>query len=291
MKRYLLFTFLLASLTSLAQSYTYAPFPQDTGAWWHHVYSEGNTHIGETSLLYTDSSGIMVVTAPYSPSVGPHCVTPRKYWQEGKKVYGTIDYCIYDTTAPLWRGDTLLYFDFDITVGDTFPAYNFMAHHYDTLVVLTDDSTGYQGRRKLTFLPYNVQWVEGIGNINSAWSCFSPTWELSISGTTPFYCIYDDSASFPCQNGYFVGEAEPDPLGARVWPNPFDDALSIQLNRPIDGDVIIYNVQGMPICHPKVVSSDSEIRVQGLGELQTGTYLIVLTPSDGSDEVRLKVVK
>lgn len=248
-------------------------------------------HIGEATMLYTDSSGIMVATAPYSGGFGPHCVAPRKYWQEGKKVYGTIDYCIYDTTAPLWRGDTLLYFDFDITVGDTFHAYNFMGHYFDTLVVLTDDSTGYQGRRKLTFSSNYVEWVEGIGNVNNAWDSFSPTQEYSISGTTPFYCIYGDSVSFPCQDGNFVGVPEPTLTQVQTWPNPFVDEFSISMDRVVSGELSLYSASGARVYRQHIPLNSSIIKVSELGNLPSGAYLVVVVSRDGEEVMRTRVVK
>ena len=298
MKRYILFTLLLASYTSLAQSYTYIPFPQDSGVWWQRMPSSFGDPPSDMFYGYSDSNGVMVKHDRYY-QFGNFNATPTEYWQVGKKIYGTVPYG-YPSGASISQGDTLLYFDFGLTLGDTFSGYNFRYHRFETMTVVFDDSVGIQyGRRTLTLntdITAQTKWVEGVGTLDSHSDCFSPIQQMYVSPLgfilpqPSLHCQYSDSSLFGCYQ-WNVSDGSEESKANRAWPNPFRDEIHILFNRNINGELIIYNSQGVLVHHHQVHPNSKELQVQGLGDLPSGTYFVVVTSDDGSDVIRARVVK
>ena len=89
------------------------------------------------------------------------------------------------------------WYDFNLTIGDTIIAD--AAFGMDTFYVVSDDSTGYQGRRKITLEAISMviaEWVEGMAicGFGTLWDNFSAG---SISGGHIFWCLYADSVTIP----------------------------------------------------------------------------------------------
>jgi hypothetical protein len=274
-------TLLLIFYTVLAvdaQNNRYVEFPSDTGAWWYTEYNEFGIDQCEQTILFVDSSGIMLRQTPFL--LGGPTLFPTKYWQIGKLIYGKLDN-VNDPNNLYQEGDTLLLFDFSISVGDTFIGYSANIDQLISLIVTVDDSIGYFGRRKLVFND-GTEWVEGIGTINSAWSSFSSIRELTLSGGYEFKCTYSDSASFPCSNGYFVKSDEHNLTKFKIWPIPFRNDLNLEIEPIGQHNLRIFNNQGSLVFEQNVDEPELVQKLSGLNKLPHGAYWIEVTTLSGT---------
>jgi hypothetical protein len=223
--------FSLISLLALAglqaQTYSYSPFPKQIGTWCYTQYSDNWTIIGSTTLTYQyDSLTGLMTDGWYS-----------QYNESNKQVFH------------IYAGDTLLVYDFNLSVGDSVIINN-ATFGTDTFYVSADDSTGYYGRRKITFTSQKsfyltTEWVEGIGNINGNWGLWSAFSWPSISGGWGFWCMYGDSASIPCNSA--LHDLENTLNAFTVFPNPNSGSFTLKTEQPGPNRLTIYNSAGQVV--------------------------------------------
>jgi hypothetical protein len=257
MKFILLFASFFSFFGSLhAQTYSYSPFPKQIGVWHFTEYNDYWNIIGGTNLSYQyDSTTGLMTDGWYS-----------QYYESNKQIFH-----IYD-------GDTLLVYDFNLTIGDSVVITS-TTFGTDTFYVTTDDSTGYYGRRKITFTsqPYYylpTEWVEGIGNINGFWGLWSPFSWPSISGGWRFWCMYGDSVSIPCNSGLALEPEQSSLAVAIIYPNPVVDAVKVHNPNGRYKEFILRDVLGRIVLHSKLLQQ-TEMQVDVIG-LTSGIYFIEL---------------
>jgi len=238
-----------------AQTYSYSSFPKQIGVWHFTEYSDNWIIVGGQNYQYVldTTSGLMT-----SGGIGG-------YFEEQKRIFLAS------------ASDTILIYDFNLTIGDTLIAN--ATFGTDTFFVVSDDSTGYHGRRLITLMTnapyYNPsQWVEGIGNVNGVggmWSAFSA---MSISGGLGFWCMYGDSVSIPCNSGLAL---EPEQSGLNVemiYPNPVSGVFIIHNATNRFNELILQDALGRIVLKMSL-SDQPEITVD-VHELAPGLYIVTL---------------
>ncbi|GAB5558350.1 MAG: hypothetical protein SchgKO_25630 [Schleiferiaceae bacterium] len=202
------------SLGLLGQTYTYHPFPQDSGFYKYSVHDDFWNLWGWTEeyvIQDTSSSGNIMWHSE------------GKYYEDNKRIY------FKHSSDSIFR----LAFDFNLTVGDTFML-PFPTPNDSFAIVYGEDSIDpydYPGRRVL-YLQSNTlfgQWVEGVGNVTSVGSVMHSLKILSVSGGSVFRCLESDGVSFPCPDAYSVSIQEHSQTVIKAYPNPTSDILNVEL--------------------------------------------------------------
>ena len=215
----------------------------------------------------------------------------KYFWESNKRIYAYVD----TSYGPPFGKDTVLLFDFNLTVGDTFyieyPGKGFRNNTGlpDYIVVTSDDSTGFSGRRELE-LSYAFNWVEGIGNVyamaHTLMSCQPPL----LSGSYWFECIYADSVPFPCSSFLSSEELSVDNTFS-LSPNPVISRLQIQwLQQEGIAQVVIYNIQGRAI-KSELLDLNTGHQQMDLSDLKPGMYVIEMRSDKSAVLHRGKVQK
>lgn len=254
---YLLFCFLFSQLI-WCQTYQYAPFPQEYGLWHYTEYSDNWIVTGFTEVIYQRDSitGLMGSTT-------------NGYYEDNQRVF-------------LLSGlDTTLMYDFNLTIGDTIIAD--ATFGIDTFYVVSDDSTGYNGRRQITLLTNSLMyvptiWVEGIGNISgygTLWDNFSAA---SISGGFGFWCMYADSVTIPCNSA--LGEtSRPHNAEVELYPNPNQGIFQLKSGILQEHTIRIFNSYGQCVFSALIPSDGESVKIQ-LQHAEAGLYFIEMRNSN-----------
>lgn len=255
--RYLLFCFLLSKLIC-GQTYQYTAFPQEHGRWGYVEYSDNWIATGFTEVIYRRDSitGLMGNTVD-------------GYFEHNKRVFF------------LSGSDTTLMYDFNLTLGDTIIADAVFGR--DTFYVVSDDSTGYYGRRQITLMSNSqfylpTVWVEGIGNVSgigTLWENFS-AW--SISGGYGFLCLYSDSLTFPCNS--FLSQMLPTQMvELELYPNPNQGTFQVKSDILQEHTIRVFNSYGQCVFSELRPSGGVPTKIQ-LQDAEAGLYFIELRNSN-----------
>jgi hypothetical protein len=255
--KHLIFCMLLTQL-AWSQTYNYTPFPQEYGLWHYTSKSDNWVTIGYTEMVYQldSSTGVMVSTT-------------NGYFEDNHRIYFVSE------------SDTTLKYDFNLTIGDTIIAD--ATFGIDTFYVVSDDSTGYHGRRKITletnanfYLP--TEWVEGIGNTSgfgTLWDNFSAA---SISGGHIFWCMYADSVTIPC-NSALGRLSDSHNEEVELYPNPNQGTLQLKSGILQEHTIRIYNSYGQCIFSVRSPAGGDPIKIQ-LQDVGSGLYFIEMSNSN-----------
>lgn len=140
--------------------------------------------------------------------------------------------------------------------------------------------------------PYVYQWDANAGNQSTATAdnlCAGDYWVVVTDANG---C--QDSIQVNVANDTGVGlNAENPLLDAKIFPNPFDEELKIdlsQLTAVTNVDLILYDLQGRIVYETQIKKGEFDETVSiKTGQLGNGTYLLELS-SDGA-LLQLKVIK
>ena len=185
--------------------------------------------------------------------------------------------------------------------------YSFVNHQYsaeDTVVHLSDNSTRHQ-----IFLQgisyYTTKdhvWIEGIGSIRG----FDEGTQLTFSdyGQRSLLCFSDNSGTDfqtgfdfdnepdDCfSNGFGADVPEREKLNVKIYPNPTDDVLFIELSGGAEiSNIALYDLQG------RVVGANNHSPLQGMAttldvkSVPAGIYILRVTDTEGKEYHR-KIVR
>jgi hypothetical protein len=241
-----------------AQTYSYSPFPKQIGVWHFTEYNDYWNIVGGQNHQYVLDTATGLMTNGY---IG--------YYEDGKKIF-----------LPS-ASDTVLIYDFSLTIGDTIVAN--APFGTDTFYVVSDDSLGYYGRRQITLMmnaPYYnpSQWVEGIGNVSGVGGMWSAYSAMSISGGLGFWCMFGDSVSIPCNSGLAL-EPEQSSLNVpMIYPNPVSGVFIIHNATNRFNELILQDALGRIVLQ-RSLPDKPEISVD-VHELAPGLYFVTLLGSN-----------
>ena len=228
-----------------------------------------------------------------------------------------MDVLIYDFSLNI--GDTIIYYALgDIVVKTVvvrteavnipvgWSGYSSVSHQYnesDTIVTLSDNS--YRKQMFLHGLTYNAKeyvWIEGVGSIRG----FDEGTQISLSdyGYGILLCFADSSGAAyqsgfdfddepdDCFNNGFGGDVqEREMLDIRIYPNPADDILFIELSGGAGiANVALYDLHGRIMNSPNSSNSPFNLQTLDVKSVPAGTYILRVTDTDGKEYHR-KIVK
>ncbi|MCB0619766.1 MAG: T9SS type A sorting domain-containing protein [Saprospiraceae bacterium] len=186
--------------------------------------------------------------------------------------------------------EELLLYDFGLEEGDSIqfstplPSY-FYKVHVDTIEI------GGHFRRRITFESHFFEWIEGIGDIHWLFMplcyCHEHCWSLVCFSGKDLSLDYSGNISGvkDCET-VDVGERRRTP--ARLFPNPFAEVLSIELEETDLWQVAIYDLLGRQIYSRQEFTQSLTISAENLPE---GIYLVVVRSADGQVREVAKVLK
>ena len=228
-----------------------------------------------------------------------------------------MDVLIYDFSLNI--GDTIIYYALgDIVVKTVvvrteavnipvgWSGYSSVSHQYnesDTIVTLSDNS--YRKQMFLHGLTYNAKeyvWIEGVGSIRG----FDEGTQISLSdyGYGILLCFADSSGAAyqsgfdfddepdDCFNNGFGGDVqEREMLDIRIYPNPADDILFIELSGGAGiANVALYDLHGRIMNSPNSSNSPFNLQTLDVKSVPAGTYILRVTDTDGKEYHR-KIVR
>ena len=228
-----------------------------------------------------------------------------------------MDVLIYDFSLNI--GDTIIYYALgDIVVKTVvvrteavnipvgWSGYSSVSHQYnesDTIVTLSDNS--YRKQMFLHGLTYNAKeyvWIEGVGSIRG----FDEGTQISLSdyGYGILLCFADSSGAAyqsgfdfddepdDCFNNGFGGDVqEREMLDIRIYPNPADDVLFIELRGGAGiANIGLYDLQGRAVGTRFIASATGASATVNMRDIPAGVYVLRVTDADGKEYHR-KIVK
>ncbi len=249
-----------------AQTYSYSPFPKQIGVWHFTEYNDYWNIVGGQNHQYVldTASGLMT-----SGGTGG-------YFEANKRIFIAS------------ASDTVLIYDFNLTLGDTIVAN--APFGTDTFYVVSDDSLGYYGRRQITLMTnapyYNPsQWVEGIGNVSGVGGMWSAYSAMSISGGLGFWCMYGDSVSIPCNSGLSLEPVQPPQASSLIYPNPVGDAATLQNPNGRYAEFVLRDALGRTVLQAKI-AQQTQTQLD-LSALKPGVYFVELVGDNTRHSERL----
>ena len=249
-----------------------------------HTWFEGTEvctieDIGDTILnnvTYTIIKG--------TPSSYPGLQNTGIYTYNGIKIWreDTITRRIYQKSSN-GGPDSLLY-DFSLNIGDPFPGAPFL-----TLTNIDTVLTGVGYKRRFIFSNPNdsIIWVEGIGNIAHPLDPF--TW-FAYPGFTLICSYQNDTMVYDAGSLYnfncttlttAMNEHQPFPQPLSVYPNPFNNSLTILINlmQEEQVDIDVFDALGNKISsvaeNKFITAGKNELKYQN--NFPAGIYLIKLS--------------
>jgi hypothetical protein len=249
------------------------------------------------------------------------------YLPTGTWIRDLVDYSVIQTDSAmevllydfsLEIGDTVCYYSIGSSVTKSYAIraesaniyvgqhdYSAVTHQYsaaDTLVYLSDNSSRNQILLQgLSYFPKDNVWIEGIGGIRG----FDEGAQMNLSdyGQRVLLCFTDsfgayfqtefdlDDTSDDCFSNGFGGDVtEREEMAAKIYPNPTDDVLYIELSGMEIANVALYDLQG------RIVGANNHSPLQGttatlsLKSVPAGVYLLRVTDTE-EREYHRKVVK
>ncbi|MBR4912520.1 MAG: T9SS type A sorting domain-containing protein [Bacteroidales bacterium] len=228
-----------------------------------------------------------------------------------------MEVLIYDFSLNI--GDTIIYYALgDIVVKTVavrteavnipvgWSGYSSVSHQYnesDTIVTLSDNS--YRKQMFLHGLTYNAKeyvWIEGVGSIRG----FDEGTQISLSdyGYGILLCFADSSGAAyqsgfdfddepdDCFNNGFGGDVqEREMLDIRIYPNPADDVLFIELRGGAGiANIGLYDLQGRAVGTRFIASATGASATVNMRDIPAGVYVLRVTDADGK-EYHQKIVR
>jgi hypothetical protein len=148
---------------------------------------------------------------------------------------------------------------------------------------------------------YRLQNVSG-DEYTFTFTAINHLWQ---NGDTVEYYLYAKDESGRCEKHPYIGAADPHvftingvgiedrkPANVRVWPNPTDNLLFVQLDGSMEiSNIALYDLQGRVITgvHAGAPQRADNVSID-MKSLPAGIYLLRLTDADGN-EYHQKVVK
>ncbi len=272
-----IFTFLLASVTSILYSQNAKAFPTNNTSWCYGRYGDHGETFG--SLCITVNTKKTINGLEYSQGIYeilPFYGDTAYYRVDGNQVY----------VLPQDSTNEFLLYDFNLKVGDTFKPNNwgFGGTGNIELTVTSIDSifTNDMLWRKYFNLYDNLTgrstaWIEGIGDTD--WPFLYPSYFGSVSGGFLFGCheqngrlIYpNESTSTSCINS--THEQNDATFNLRMSPNPVYDFLYIDLEPCNSCELIVIDGNGRKTISNKFFTGNTI----DVSDFTSGLYTIILT--------------
>lgn len=241
-------------------------------------YNEnGDTIIGLLTYKKIIKKGIYspvdIMCNPYSPA--PYTNSTPSYFirSAGKQMY---------IIEPGSSSEELLY-DFDLNVGDTLPAsYTVPAGSIITVTAIDSISTPFGYRKRFQLSSASAYLYEGIG---SSAGFVEEINLLFLSGTRDLLCFSLNDISYIPTTGsscnMLVGIAEElASVAIAVFPNPFSNSTTIQLNQQLNSASLkVYNSSGAKIKSLSFSGATVEIERNNLSE---GIYYYQIVAKNGN---------
>ena len=272
--------------------------------------------LGQTYHPLPDSNATWEVSENYLINISPYQVgwNHYEYYIDGDTIINNV---VYHKVNDLWNNDvfvgsiredssktiyfkkadeTLFYlrsipdtevvlYQFGRLVGDTIPISDPWTDHR---IITSIDSilvgSGYRKRHLVSGggLLQNDYWIEGIGSVAGLFGSYLGEFE---NGWT-LECFHEESVYFPDSSTCLtvsIPEKSTN-IHFKVYPNPVNDKLYIELNQSKSSQVEIYSGIGVLKRTFKNVSGDVQV---DLSSYESGIYLIKVS---NIEEVGLKKV-
>ncbi len=302
MKTRLTLLLLTISVSVFGQTSVYHPFPDSNATWCAEICGNQGNDLNEATyqlngqvlingnlynrMLHYERSCYGVGTC-YCGSINGIDTTTYYVWQDTtqKKVW------LY---YPSTNSDTI-FLDFDLHVGDTIDARKaYWARQFqsgDVIVSFIDSvlvGSQYRTRYNYTYQTFVNSMIEGIGpthgffyDANKGYD-YLTTLNMFSQNNQIFYPFYSSDTSGMGQHCHdfalnneeiFAGSS------SKIFPNPFHQTATLDLNNIFEGELKIYNTFGQQVRRQKINSQTITINRDGLGD---GLYFFQVTNDNGT---------
>jgi hypothetical protein len=289
MKKYLLLILCFRLIPALAQTSVYHSFPSADASW----------NFSKTWYCWTDPSPMINVS--YSCTFAGDTVIAAQTYHKIHIPFlqsvisscssGTSSFSVYkgaireDSTlkkvffVPPYLGSEQLLYDFNLNVGDTVRGYlETYASPVDIVQSIDSVLVGSNYRKRWHINNYyNISIIEGIGStyglVEPSPGAMTDAQECSLS------CFKQDGQALypsgsPCELITSVMDPQKYTSSISVFPNPFNDELTINLSAGIDiVEIEITDLTGNVVLKD-AVNEMTDYKVKGLS---SGTYFLILT--------------
>ncbi len=221
---------------------------------------------------------------------------------------------VYLRTTNTCFGREYLMYDFSMNVGDTvYLAYQLWNDHPDdtTRFVLDSSNTiNFHGvNRRICYVRYepdpdlwpgwfgrNMTWIEGIGSMENPFfplACIQDycesSWRLLCYDSLGVQ-LYQDTVFNTCDTAYTELGISEQIIGNQlnVFPNPFDDQLTLSVDQATFSEICIYNGFGKCVFAIKW-NKEGRVLINDIHKLPSGIYFIKAQTDKG--HLTKKIVK
>ena len=249
------------------------------------------------------------------------------YLPTGTWIRDLVDYSVIQTDSAmevllydfsLEIGDTVCYYSIGSSVTKSYAIraesanicvgwadLSAVSHQYssvDSLIYLSDNSSRNQILLQgLSYFPKDNVWIEGIGSIRG----FDEGAQMNLSdyGQRVLLCFTDsfgayfqtefdlDDTSDDCFSNGFGGDVtEREEMAAKIYPNPTDDVLYIELSGMEIANVALHDLQGRAVETLRATSLQGTTATLSLRSVPAGVYLLRVTDTNGREHHQ-KIVK
>ena len=313
MKRIFTLLVLMLNMTIFAQ--VYIPIPESNAVWIQGAFlysSLGHEHVTITQPLASGPDST-ISGMNYHSVTGHQLVEWIDNWgsqqnyQTGQ--YSTATDTFYfrqDIPAKkiyAWYGnsDTLLY-DFDLTIGQSYPQ-TMTNYFYPDLLVMGQDSIllldgVYHKRWALGTEPADsgyITLIEGVGSSlgfnlplyplfeqSGAILCFKDNGNQVYENWGPNALIAPHYSEF-CEANVSLDELVSDENGLKLWPNPASGSINIVSEKDLESIKIVDTQGRVAQLETGLSKGTTELNVDNLF---SGSYILYVQSTDGSVQVR-----
>ncbi|MDA3929108.1 MAG: T9SS type A sorting domain-containing protein [Prolixibacteraceae bacterium] len=298
--------FVLAVSSQLfSQEYKYVPFP-NSGAVWSEMYSSEETMVvyerftipGEDTLINDISYKKLYIFYDNTFNKSKSIYIGGIREDEHRRVYFKGDSVIHHD-KPFWISpppmDEILLYDFSLEIGDT--TYLTISPSDSIATIVQDIDTMLFGNtlRKVFYLSYNVEWIEGIGN---ARGLLYSSGDIPIGGQHGYlicfiqndivlyhYDYYDNC--FPSTLSADIKQMNPE---ISVCSTPLEHNIQFKWGNCNINRIEIFDVQGSLVDEMNISNNSNEANYP-TERMQSGIYIYRAKGSNGYSQTGRFVVE